>query len=92
MFGLAGAVVPFLSNMFTELGNAPAVVGGTVLVYLASRFLLGRRVPAILPALVAGVAFAALTGQFDQAPALRYRCSCLAIGGSDYSGRPRPEI
>lgn len=38
MFGLlAAAVVPFLSNMFTELGRSPAFVGGTIAVYLASK-------------------------------------------------------
>lgn len=66
MFGLlAGAVLPFLSNLFTVLADAPAVVGGTLLVYLLSRRLLGDRVPAILPALVTGLAITALTGSFE---------------------------
>jgi benzoate membrane transport protein len=65
MFGLlAGAVLPFLSDLFTVLGDAPAVVGSTLLAYLLSRRLLGERVPPILPALVIGLAVAAITGAF----------------------------
>jgi benzoate membrane transport protein len=65
MFGmLAGAVMPFVSDFFSVLGDAPYIVGGTLLAYLVSRRLLGDRVPAILPALVTGVAVTALTGQF----------------------------
>jgi benzoate membrane transport protein len=67
MFGLlAGAVLPFLSDLFTMLADAPAVVGGTLLAYLVSRRLLGERVPAILPALVTGLAVTAVTGQFGR--------------------------
>jgi benzoate membrane transport protein len=65
MFGLlAGAVLPFLSDFFSELGEAPAVVGGTLLAYLLSRALLGDRLPAILPALVTGLVVTGVTGQF----------------------------
>jgi benzoate membrane transport protein len=67
MFGLlAGAVMPFVSGFFTAFGDAPAVVGGTLLAYLVSRGLLGSRLPAILPALVTGLAVTAATGQFGQ--------------------------
>src|SRR5215211_5794630 len=66
---LAGAVMPFVSDIFTSLGDAPALVGGTVLVYFVSRRVLGSRLPAILPALVAGLAIAALTGEIGQVPA-----------------------
>jgi benzoate membrane transport protein len=67
MFGmLAGAVMPFLQGLFTELGGAPAVVGGTLLVYLLSRSILGHRLPAILPALVTGIVVAAVSGQFGE--------------------------
>lgn len=67
MFGLlAGAVMPFVSGFFTAFGDAPAVVGGTLLAYLVSRSLLGSRLPAILPALVTGLAVTAVTGQFGQ--------------------------
>lgn len=60
---LAGASVPFVSDIFTSLGNAPALVGATVLAYLLSRYVLGTRLPAVLPALVAGLVVAALSGQ-----------------------------
>ncbi len=67
MFGLlAGAVLPFVSGFFTEMGNAPVIVGGTLLVYLISRRFAGERVPAILPALITGVLLTAITGQFQQ--------------------------
>jgi benzoate membrane transport protein len=66
---LAGAVMPFVSDIFTLLGRSPALVGGTVLAYLLSRRVLGARLPAILPALVAGLAIAALGGGFGQVPA-----------------------
>jgi benzoate membrane transport protein len=65
MFGmLAGAVLPFVQELFTVLGDAPVTVGGTLLVYLLSRRFLRDRLPAILPALAAGLALAAVTGQF----------------------------
>jgi benzoate membrane transport protein len=70
MFGLlAGAVMPFVSDFFTALGDAPVVVGGTLLAYLVSRSVLGTRLPAILPALVTGLAITGVTGQFGQVTA-----------------------
>ena len=65
---LAGATMPFVSGIFTSLGDAPALVGGTFLAYVLSHRVLGMRLPAILPALVAGLAIAALTGQLGQVP------------------------
>ena len=61
---LAGAVLPFVMGLFRAIDTAPLLVGGTLLVYLASRRLWGTRVPPILPALLAGAAIAALSGQF----------------------------
>jgi benzoate membrane transport protein len=66
---LAGAVIPFVSDIFTSLGDAPMLVCGTVLAYFLSRRVLGSRLPAILPALIAGLAIAALGGEFGQVPA-----------------------
>jgi benzoate membrane transport protein len=67
MFGLlAGAVMPFVARVFSLLGDAPVVIGATVLAYLVSRSLLGNRVPAILPALIVGVVAVGVTGQFGQ--------------------------
>jgi benzoate membrane transport protein len=69
MYGmLAGAVMPFVSNIFTTLGDETAVVGGTLLAYLISRRVLGTRMPAILLALVTGLAVSAVTGSFEQIP------------------------
>ncbi len=67
MFGLlAGAIMPFVARVFSLLGDAPAVIGATLLAYLVSRSLLGNRLPAILPALITGVIVVAVTGQFGQ--------------------------
>lgn len=64
VFGLlAGAVMSFVSGIFTYLGDAPVLIGGMVLAYFLSLRILGDRLPAILPALVAGLAIGALTGQ-----------------------------
>ncbi len=63
VFGiLAGAVLPFVVNMFTELGNEPVLVGGTVAAYLLAQVTLEPRVPAILPALAVALLIAAVAG------------------------------
>lgn len=63
VFGLlAGAVLPFVVDMFSALGTEWLIVGGTVTVYLFAKVVLEPRVPAILPALVAGVLIAAFSG------------------------------
>ena len=62
---LAGAVLPFFVNMFTELGNAPLLIGGTLLIYLLARAFLEPKVPAILPALVGGLLIAAISGDLS---------------------------
>ncbi|HSM58508.1 MAG TPA: benzoate/H(+) symporter BenE family transporter [Candidatus Sulfomarinibacteraceae bacterium] len=64
---LAGAIMPFVADLFTFLGRAPVVVGATLLAYLWGRRGEGRT-PAILPALLAGGAMAALTAQVGPAP------------------------
>jgi benzoate membrane transport protein len=66
---LAGAIVPFVAGIFTNLGEAPAVVGGVLVAYFLSSRILGTRLPPILPALLAGLVIAALTGQLGQVPA-----------------------
>ena len=63
---LAGATVPFVSNVFTTFGDAPVLVGATFLAYVLSRFTLGNRLPAVLPAAVVGLVVAALSGQLGQ--------------------------
>lgn len=63
VFGvLAGITVDFFTDMFTLLGGAPVVVGGTILAYLVSRSTLGDRVPPILPSLIVGFALSAAVG------------------------------
>jgi benzoate membrane transport protein len=67
VFGLlAGAVVSFVADIFNQMGDAPILVGGTFLTYIISRGILGRRIPAIFPALIVGLTLAAVNGQFSQ--------------------------
>lgn len=69
VFGLlAGAVLPFVVDMFTAFGDEPAIVGGTMAVFLVARAALEPRIPAILPALIAGLLIAGLGGEFGSAP------------------------
>jgi benzoate membrane transport protein len=59
---IAGAVLPYVVGMFTAAGTAPAVVGAAFLAYVLGRRLLPPRIPAVLPAVIVGVAAAGLTG------------------------------
>lgn len=69
VFGLlAGAVLHFFVGLFSATGDEPLMVGGTLVVYVLARRVLEPRVPALLPALVTGVALAALTGELGGAP------------------------
>lgn len=69
VFGLlAGAIMPFVSRIFTSLGDAPLIVGGAFVAYLLGHLVGGRRLPPILPALIVGVALTGLSGQFGPAP------------------------
>jgi benzoate membrane transport protein len=69
MFGLlAGAVLPFVSNIFKTVNDAPILIMGTFLAYILSRRIFGTRIPSILPALVTGLTLAAITGRFDIVP------------------------
>ena len=72
--------MPFVTGLFTGLSTVdvqgaaiaarvPVMVGAALIAYLLSRRFLEARVPPILPALVAGLAAAAVTGQFGGAPA-----------------------
>ncbi len=68
IFGLlAGAIMPFVLEIFTNLVEIPAPIGGAFLAYLVSLRLFGSRVPAILPALITGLLFTGLTSQFGDA-------------------------
>ena len=65
---LAGAVLPFVTDAFTSMKDAPLLVGGTFLGYVGGQRLLGKRLPAILPAMIVGLLIAGATGQFGQVP------------------------
>ena len=66
IFGLlAGAVLPFVSDIFGTVSDAPLLIIGTFLAYLLSRRFLGARIPSILPALLVGLVLVAITGQFN---------------------------
>jgi benzoate membrane transport protein len=65
---LAGAVLPFVINVFTLLGDEPVMVGAALIGYLFGLRVLGDRLPAILPAVAAGFSTAAFTGRFDNLP------------------------
>jgi benzoate membrane transport protein len=79
VYGLvAGAVVPFVVNVFSSLSTSrdgsslpvevPIMVGSALVAFLLSQRLFGTRVPSILPAFLAGLLAAALTGQLGAFP------------------------
>ena len=75
---IAGAVLPFVVNIFSSLSTAdgriavevPIMVGSSVLAYLVGQLLFGKRLPAILPAFLVGLLVAWLTGQIGGIPTL----------------------
>jgi benzoate membrane transport protein len=70
---IAGAVMPFVVNIFSALSTSdetgripvevPIMVGAALLAYLIGQARLGSRIPPILPAFLVGLAVAATTGQ-----------------------------
>jgi benzoate membrane transport protein len=79
VYGLiAGAVMPFVANVFTSLSTSqggdrvpievPLMVGAALAAYLVSLRIFGTRVPPILPAFLAGLLVAAFTGQLGAFP------------------------
>jgi benzoate membrane transport protein len=86
---IAGAVMPFVVNIFTSLSTSegaarvPIMVGCAVLAYLVSQRVLGTRLPPVLPAFVAGFLAAAVTGQLGAFP------STFALPGLEFI---RPEF
>ena len=75
---IAGAVLPFVIDIFSSIDTADPqtsvevaiMVGTTVVGYLVSQRILGARIPAVLPAFLAGLAVAAVTGQLGEFPSL----------------------
>jgi benzoate membrane transport protein len=79
VYGLiAGAVMPFVAEIFTSLSTSrervripsevPLMVGVALLAYLVSRRVFGTHLPPILPAFIAGLVVAAMTGQLGDFP------------------------
>ena len=64
---LAGAIVPFVADTFTMIGSSPWLIAVPVVAYLMGRRF-ARRVPAVLPALAAGLLTAWILGEFRQPP------------------------
>jgi len=65
VFGLlAGAILPFAVDTFIELREEPAIVGTVLVVFLLGRRFVEPRIPALLPALVAGIVAVGITGEF----------------------------
>lgn len=81
---IAGAVMPFVINIFSSLSTSegaarvPIMVGCAVIAYLLSQRLLGSRLPPIVPAFLAGFLAAALTGQLGAFP------STFALPGLEF--------
>ena len=75
---IAGAVLPFVIDIFSAVDTAdprtpievPIMVGAAVVAYLIGHRVLGTRFPAIVPAFLAGLLAAALTGQLGGLPSL----------------------
>lgn len=65
---LAGAVLPFFIDLFTAVGEERLLVGVTLVVYVIGRRFFEPRVPALLPALVAGIFLAIVTGEIGSIP------------------------
>lgn len=65
---LAGAVLPFVVDVFTILDDEPIVIGGTVVAYLLGHRIASSGLPPILPALVAGFSLAVVTGKVGDIP------------------------
>lgn len=92
---VAGAVMPFVADLFSGLSNVdnqgfdvaarvPLMVGSAFVAYLFSQRFFGPRLPAIFPALVAGLVAAGLTGQFGHLPT-SFTLPHLAIGWPAFS-------
>lgn len=91
---VAGAVMPFVADIFSGLSNVdsqgldiaarvPLMVGSAFVAYLLSQRFFGR-LPAICPALIAGLVAAGLTGQFGHVPT-SFALPDLAIGWPAFS-------
>ncbi len=63
IFGVvAGAVMPFIVGIFTDLNGSRAMIGLTVVAFLLARRFLPPRIPPILPAVLVGFLVAGWSG------------------------------
>ena len=65
---VAASLLPFVVGVFDALGQEHVVIAGTLLAYVLGRRFFGPRVPAILPALVAGLLLTGVTGRYGALP------------------------
>ncbi|MEZ5411475.1 MAG: benzoate/H(+) symporter BenE family transporter [Acidimicrobiales bacterium] len=65
---LAGAVLGFFIDLFSALNRELVLVGATLVAYLLARSVGRAWLPPMLPALAAGLAVAATTGQLHSVP------------------------
>lgn len=85
VFGtVAGAVLPFVVGIFTDMAAEPAMIGLTVLAFLLARRFLPARIPAVLPALIVGALVAFMRDKL-QGPSDPWTLPTLAISGPVFS-------
>ncbi len=85
IFGLlAGAIMPFVSNIFSALGDAPIIVGATLITYFLSVRIFGNRLPAIFPAIIVGLTAVFLTSQ-NGTPSQAINLFDLSLTRPDFS-------
>jgi benzoate membrane transport protein len=65
---LAGAVLPYVADVFTFLDDEPAIIGSMFVAWLLGQGLPGTRVPPILLAAVTGITAAAIAGRIGSVP------------------------
>jgi benzoate membrane transport protein len=65
---VAGSILPFVVGTFDALGDERLLVAAVLVVWLASRRVLGVWIPPVLPALVAGVVVAVAAGRVEPLP------------------------
>lgn len=69
IFGtLAGAIMPFVVGIFTDLTDYPLMIGMTLATFLIARRFLTSPILAILPALIVGLITAAILGDITRLP------------------------